>query len=396
MLAGPKLAAHFKPSVSAGQALAAYRRAEGKAARLATQPAGSVPNTTMQHWLWEVGKTEKADVEIVPMGIDATQQALLTGAVDGATVREPAVTIVTQRDPRIKIVALGGEMFPNQPGTVVALTGAIVQNDPKTAQSIVDMTVRAVNLIKSSPDRVAPHIEAVLGKGIVDTATIRAALTSPASKFVADPNSIVEATRLMQAYQVKLGSLDKEYPLEGLFDPSFYSKAKRADVRIGKSLALGAAGLTSFLVLWEGIVQAGFVSQAFLPAPSQIPAALLREIRSGFWISSIYASLGHYLAGLAVGSILGIGLGVVTGLSHPSEAFLAWVVRLLRPIPGLAWVPFAIIWFGVSTPAAPSSSSPSGVFWICYFATLGAVRAVDRDLIEVADALASGRRSPSW
>ena len=221
-----ELAAHFKPSVSAGQALAAYRRAEGKAARLATQPAGSVPNTTMQHWLWEVGKTEKADVEIVPMGIDATQQALLTGAVDGATVREPAVTIVTQRDPRIKIVALGGEMFPNQPGTVVALTGAIVQNDPKTAQSIVDMTVRAVNLIKSSPDRVAPHIEAVLGKGIVDTATIRAALTSPASKFVADPNSIVEATRLMQAYQVKLGSLDKEYPLEGLFDPSFYSKAK--------------------------------------------------------------------------------------------------------------------------------------------------------------------------
>ena len=85
----------------------------------------------MQHWLWEVGKTDKADVEIVPMGIDATQQALLTGAVDGATVREPAVTIVTQRDPRIKIVALGGEMFPNQPGTVVALTGAIVQNVPQ-------------------------------------------------------------------------------------------------------------------------------------------------------------------------------------------------------------------------------------------------------------------------
>ncbi len=223
---GPSSPPTSRPGVSAGQALAAYRKAEGKAARLATQPAGSVPNTTMQHWLWEVGKTEKADVEIVPMGIDATQQALLTGAVDGATVREPAVTIVTQRDPRIKIVALGGEMFPNQPGTVVALTGAIVQNDPKTAQSIVDMTVRAVNLIKSSPDRAAPHIEAVLGKGIVDTATIRAALTSPASKFVADPNSIVEATRLMQAYQVKLGSLDKEYPLEGLFDPSFYSKAK--------------------------------------------------------------------------------------------------------------------------------------------------------------------------
>ncbi len=67
------------------------------------------------------------------------------------------------------------------------------------------------------------------------------------------------------------------------------------------------------------------------------------------------------------------------------------MVRLLRPIPGLAWVPFAIIWFGVSTPAAVFIVAV-GVFWICYFATLGAVRAVDRDLLEVADAY--GFRSP--
>ena len=83
--------------------------------------------------------------------------------------------------------------------------------------------------------------------------------------------------------------------------------------------------------------------------------------------------------------MLGVALGVATGLSRPTEAFLGWVVRLLRPIPGLAWVPFAIIWFGVSTPAAVFIVAV-GVFWICYFASLSAVRAVDRDLIEVAEA----------
>ena len=228
MAAGPKLAPYFKPGVPAAQALAAFRKDTGKAAKLATQPAGSVPNTTMQHWLWEVAKADKADAEVVPMGIDATQQALLTGAVDGAVIREPAVTIVTQRDPRQKLVALGGEMFPNQPGTVVALTGALVDKERPVAQALVDMTVKAVDLIKANPDRVAPHIEAVLGKGIVDTATIKAALTSPASKFTADPNRIVDATRAMQAYQVKLGSLEKEYPLEGLFDPSFFQKAPKS------------------------------------------------------------------------------------------------------------------------------------------------------------------------
>ena len=40
--------------------------------------------------------------------------ALLTGAVEGATIREPAVTIVTKRDPRNRIVALGGEMLAYQ------------------------------------------------------------------------------------------------------------------------------------------------------------------------------------------------------------------------------------------------------------------------------------------
>jgi NitT/TauT family transport system substrate-binding protein len=225
MVAGPKLAAEFKDGVSPAEALANFRKASGKPARLATQPAGSVPNTTLQHWLWEVAKAQKADAEIVPMGIDATQQALLTGAVEGATIREPAVTIVTKRDPRNRVVALGGAMFPNQPGTVVAFSGNFLSRDRAAAQAIVNGVVKAVALIKSNPDKAAPHIEAMLGKGIVDVATIKAALTSPASKFVADPDVIVDATREMQAYQVKLGSLDKEYPLEGLFDRSFYKKA---------------------------------------------------------------------------------------------------------------------------------------------------------------------------
>ena len=75
-------------------------------------------------------KADKADYEIVTMGIDATQQALLAGAVDGSTLREPAVTVSMQRDPRLKIVATGNEMFPNQPGTVVAVLGAFIKAHP--------------------------------------------------------------------------------------------------------------------------------------------------------------------------------------------------------------------------------------------------------------------------
>ncbi|MFT3953033.1 MAG: ABC transporter substrate-binding protein [Piscinibacter sp.] len=125
-----KVARFFEPGVAPAEAFRRYRAASGSPARLATQPAGSVPNATLQHWLWEVTKTDRADVTIVPMGIDATQQAVLVGAVEGGTVREPAVTILTQRDPTIKVVALGGTMFPDQPGTVIAVTALFLAITP--------------------------------------------------------------------------------------------------------------------------------------------------------------------------------------------------------------------------------------------------------------------------
>ena len=80
-----------------------------------------------------------------------------------------------------------------------------------------------------------------------------------------------------------------------------------------------------------------------------------------------------------------MALGIASGMFRGFENATAWVVRVLRPIPGLAWVPFAILWFGVQ-PAAAVFIIAIGVFWIVFFATQGAVRGVDRDLIEVAQA----------
>jgi NitT/TauT family transport system substrate-binding protein len=224
-LAGPKLARFFEPNVPKAEAFKRYRAATGSPARLATQPLGSVPNTTLQHWLWQVVKADKADVTLVPMGIDATQQAIAAGAVEGGVMREPAVTIVMRRDPSMKLLALGGEMFPSQPGTVVAMTQAFLQRHPEHSQALVSAAVRAVALLRDAPDRVAPQLEASLGRGLVDAATLRAALTSPASKFVADPRVIVEATAAMQRYQVSIGGLEKEVPLDGLFDTRLFERA---------------------------------------------------------------------------------------------------------------------------------------------------------------------------
>jgi NitT/TauT family transport system permease protein len=156
-------------------------------------------------------------------------------------------------------------------------------------------------------------------------------------------------------------------------------------VKRTQRVALAAFGFLIFLAVWQVAPMLGFVAPSVLPPPSVLPRAFLRELNSGVWFSSLVTSLQHYLAGLFLGCLLGVALGIATGMSTALEATLSWVVRVLRPIPGLAWVPFAILWFGID-PKAAIFIIGIGVFWISYFAALGAVRSVDRDLIELADA----------
>ncbi|MBL0930336.1 MAG: ABC transporter permease subunit [Alphaproteobacteria bacterium] len=169
--------------------------------------------------------------------------------------------------------------------------------------------------------------------------------------------------------------------------PSRVSAKGRA--RVGKT-ALGLGGLAIFLLLWEAAPGFGLISPLLLPPPSSLPGAFWRDLQSGAWYEAIFNSLSHYLLGLALGSGLGVGLGVWAGVSPRFESATSYIVRVLRPIPGLAWVPFAIIWFGVSTGGATFIVAV-GVFWINFYAAIAAVQAVDRDLIEVAEAF--GHRS---
>ncbi len=154
--------------------------------------------------------------------------------------------------------------------------------------------------------------------------------------------------------------------------------------------ALSAAGLAGFLLLWEGLGRSGLIETHLLPPPSTIPPALMSEIREGFWQVMVWSSLRHYTIGFVLGSVLGVTLGVAVALFPRVEASQAWLARVLRPIPPLAWIPFAIIWFGISETAAAFIIS-IGIFWINYFTAMAAVQAVDKDLIEVARAF--GHRS---
>jgi len=222
--ASASFASYFEGRTPA-QAFKAFREKTGRPAKLATQPIGSGPHTTLNYWLWEVIKADKADVQIVEMGIDATQGAIATGAVEGGSIREPALTILRRQNPRIKLIATGAEMFPNFPGVVVAVLGTFADKNPKAVDSLVRVVVRATALLKEDPKRAAPHVGAAFGKGLVPESVLLEAIQSPQTQFTSDPRRIVESTAKLQDYQVKLGALAKAEPLDGLFAISVYDRA---------------------------------------------------------------------------------------------------------------------------------------------------------------------------
>lgn len=149
-------------------------------------------------------------------------------------------------------------------------------------------------------------------------------------------------------------------------------------------------GVAGFLAAWELSSRLGLIPSVLIPPPSSVVASFQREAGSGMWQTYVLSSLRHYALGVALGSILGIALGVAAALWPVVEAAQEGVARLLRPIPPIAWIPFAIIWFGV-TEAAAAFIIAIGVFWLNYFAANTAVKLVDKGLIEVAHAFGQGK-----
>jgi NitT/TauT family transport system substrate-binding protein len=228
-VASPALAQVFTGAGNdPAKAFAAFRAAQGRPAKLGTLPPGGVPTVALHHWLWQVGKVARADVEIVSMGIEAVQQAMLAGAIDGATLLEPSATLVSERDSRIRRIVEAPQMFPNIPGVVLAASGAFLASQPAATERFVAAFIKATELVKTEPARAAPHVQAILGGGLVPVATIAKALASPSISYLTAPSDIRAATEALLAYQVELGDFRQAPSTSGLFNDAVYERGRKA------------------------------------------------------------------------------------------------------------------------------------------------------------------------
>jgi NitT/TauT family transport system substrate-binding protein len=218
-VASQPLAAAFEAAGNdVAKAFAAFREANRRPVKIATLPPGGVPTVALNHWLFKLNNVARADVQISGMGIDAVQQAVLSGAVDGGTVLEPARTIVLDRDPKLRALLTATQMFDAIPGVVIAVSGPFAKAHPEAVDKLVALSIRGAKFIGTNTDEAAALVQPILGGGLVDQTVLARSLKSDALTYVADPKLIAEATDRLLAYQVELGDFQTAPPTDGLFD----------------------------------------------------------------------------------------------------------------------------------------------------------------------------------
>lgn len=145
------------------------------------------------------------------------------------------------------------------------------------------------------------------------------------------------------------------------------------------------------LIIWTVASASSPSIAAALPSPLDVFAALQEQLLSGKLIGHVSASLGRAAAGFFAAAFVGIALGLIMSQSRVLLEILSGPVELLRPISSIAWIPLAILWFGIGFRSVVFVILISCIF-IIVLNTLAAASNVDRDLVKSALTLGANRR----
>lgn len=103
--------------------------------------------------------------------------------------------------------------------------------------------------------------------------------------------------------------------------------------------------LSALIGIWWGVVvQTGSV---IFPTPWQVVTGTLELVEDGTLWEHISSSLMRVGAGFLLAVVTAIPLGLWMGRVDGAYATLNPIFQILRPISPIAWIPLAILWFGV-------------------------------------------------
>ena len=141
--------------------------------------------------------------------------------------------------------------------------------------------------------------------------------------------------------------------------------------------------MAAFLVIawWAAVVESRSV---IFPTPLQVVSATLDLVQQGTLWDHIGASLFRVGTGFLLAVVVGVPVGLWMGWVKGAFTTLNPIVQILRPISPIAWIPLAILWFGVGDLSPIFLIFLSSVF-PTIVQTADGVHTIDRKYIWAAD-----------
>jgi NitT/TauT family transport system permease protein len=166
-------------------------------------------------------------------------------------------------------------------------------------------------------------------------------------------------------------------------------------VAFGKAACLPVA----IVIVWALVTETGSVPPYVLPTPRTVLTTLLdfffggsEQAFSGKFLAHFLQSLKRVAGGFACGAVLGIPLGILLGYNRRIGAFIEPTIQLSRSIPGICWLPLALVWFGIGTGTSVFLIA-LGSFYSIFLSTLGGVRYVNPVLLRAGRSLGATESS---
>ncbi|MFG2253780.1 ABC transporter permease [Streptomyces mirabilis] len=150
------------------------------------------------------------------------------------------------------------------------------------------------------------------------------------------------------------------------------------------------SGPLLLLALWQLLSSAGVLTPDILASPGTIARVGGNLVADGSLPNAMGVSLQRVAVGLLLGTLVGTGLALVSGLFRVGEDLVDASVQMLRTVPFVGLIPLFIIWFGIGE-APKIAIITLGVSFPLYLNVYAGIRGVDSQLIEAGESLGLSR-----
>ena len=167
----------------------------------------------------------------------------------------------------------------------------------------------------------------------------------------------------------------------------------------GRSLGISVATTAALFAVWYGVTATDWIDPLFLPSPGAVADRFLEVAREGFGgatlLEHVWASASRVGLAFLLAVATAVPAGILMGVNRIARDILDPPVEFYRPIPPLAYLPLAVIWFGIG------ELTKVVVIYLAIFAPLAlnarsGVRSVPIEQIHAAYSLGATRAQVLW